>query len=49
MFEAKDNPGYETLTRDAKDFIVKWLQNDWYESSSSSSSDEKPPLDKDEL
>ncbi|KAF4121293.1 hypothetical protein GMORB2_2255 [Geosmithia morbida] len=33
MFEEKENPGYETLTRDARDFVIAWLQNDWYESS----------------
>ncbi|KAK3504531.1 hypothetical protein B0T13DRAFT_6955 [Neurospora crassa] len=33
MFDLKDNPGYTKLAHDARDMIVKWLQNDWYESS----------------
>ncbi|GAP86538.2 putative catalytic [Rosellinia necatrix] len=33
MFEAKDNPGYEQLTEDAKDLIVSWSKNEWYEAS----------------
>ncbi|KAI0971864.1 hypothetical protein F4678DRAFT_79095 [Xylaria arbuscula] len=33
MFEAKENPGYGQLSEDAKDFIVAWSKNDWYETS----------------
>ncbi|KAI1304343.1 hypothetical protein F5Y03DRAFT_176302 [Xylaria venustula] len=33
MFEAKENPGYGRLSEDAKDFIVAWSKNDWYETS----------------
>ena len=33
MFEEKENPGYETLSQDAKRLIVKWSRNSWYESS----------------
>jgi len=33
MFEPKNNPNYQTLSRDARDMIVSWTKNDWYESS----------------
>ncbi|KAI0911892.1 hypothetical protein F4823DRAFT_255413 [Ustulina deusta] len=33
MFEAKKNPGYARLSEDAKDLIVTWTKNDWYETS----------------
>lgn len=33
MFDLKDNPGYTKMAHDARDMIVKWLRNDWYESS----------------
>ncbi|KAI0526303.1 hypothetical protein F5B22DRAFT_152194 [Xylaria bambusicola] len=33
MFEAKENPGYGRLSEDAKDLIVAWSKNDWYETS----------------
>lgn len=33
MFEPKENPGYQILVRDATHMITKWMQNDWYESS----------------
>jgi hypothetical protein len=33
MFEPKENPGYERLSQDAKDMIVGWLQNEWYQTS----------------
>ena len=33
MFEEKENPGYEKLAQEAKGFVVEWLHNDWYESS----------------
>ncbi|KAK7924048.1 hypothetical protein PG985_006102 [Apiospora marii] len=34
MFEPKVNPGYTQLSDDAKNIIVKWAKNDWYETSS---------------
>ncbi|KAI1428548.1 hypothetical protein F5Y12DRAFT_790004 [Xylaria sp. FL1777] len=33
MFEAKKNPGYARLSEDARDMIVAWSKNDWYETS----------------
>ncbi|KAI1173271.1 hypothetical protein F4777DRAFT_455560 [Nemania sp. FL0916] len=33
MFESKENPGYGRLSEDAKDLIVAWTKNDWYETS----------------
>ena len=33
MFESKENPGYARLSEDAKDLIVAWSKNDWYETS----------------
>lgn len=33
MFEPKENPGYDKLSSAAADFIAKWSQNDWYDSS----------------
>ncbi|KAI0386076.1 hypothetical protein F5Y04DRAFT_115523 [Hypomontagnella monticulosa] len=33
MFEPKENPGYHKLSEDAKNLIVKWSRNDWYDSS----------------
>ncbi|KAI0199564.1 hypothetical protein F4808DRAFT_461659 [Astrocystis sublimbata] len=33
MFEAKENPGYEQLSEEAKTLIVRWSKNDWYETS----------------
>ncbi|KAF7930280.1 uncharacterized protein EAE98_004681 [Botrytis deweyae] len=33
MFFPKDNPGYYTLSEDAKKLIVEWSTNEWYESS----------------
>ncbi|KAI5928444.1 hypothetical protein F4810DRAFT_4735 [Camillea tinctor] len=32
MFEPKDNPGYSKLSEDAKNFVVSWAKNEWYES-----------------
>ena len=34
MFEPAENPGYEQLSEDAKNLIVSWSHNEWYESSS---------------
>ncbi|KAK8055942.1 hypothetical protein PG993_001169 [Apiospora rasikravindrae] len=34
MFEPKENSGYSQLSDDAKDIIVKWAKNEWYETSS---------------
>jgi hypothetical protein len=35
MFLPKDNPGYYTLSEDAKNLIVQWpAGTEWYESSS---------------
>ncbi|KAK8049897.1 hypothetical protein PG994_011627 [Apiospora phragmitis] len=34
MFEPEENPGYSQLSDDAKNLIVKWAKNDWYETSS---------------
>ncbi|KAI1738368.1 hypothetical protein F4680DRAFT_450123 [Xylaria scruposa] len=33
MFEAKENPGYARLSEEAKELIVKWSKNEWYETS----------------
>ncbi len=33
MFEPKENPGYKQLSEDAKNLIVEWSLNGWYESS----------------
>ncbi|KHN99494.1 uncharacterized protein MAM_02347 [Metarhizium album ARSEF 1941] len=33
MFEPKENPGYGKLTHDAACLIAQWSRNDWYESS----------------
>ncbi|KAG4441256.1 hypothetical protein IFR05_003247 [Cadophora sp. M221] len=33
MFFPKDNPGYYTLSEDAKKLIIDWTTNEWYESS----------------
>ncbi|KAI8954551.1 hypothetical protein F4801DRAFT_532082 [Xylaria longipes] len=33
MFEAKKNPGYARLSEDAKELIVAWSKNEWYETS----------------
>lgn len=33
MFEPAENPGYAQLSEDAKNLIVSWSFNDWYESS----------------
>ncbi|KAI0458391.1 hypothetical protein F5B21DRAFT_25399 [Xylaria acuta] len=33
MFEAKENPGYARLSEDAKELIVTWSKNEWYETS----------------
>ncbi|KAH9903649.1 hypothetical protein F4778DRAFT_92794 [Xylariomycetidae sp. FL2044] len=35
MFEPDANPGYHQLSDDAKNLIVGWAKNDWYESSTS--------------
>ncbi|KXX75555.1 hypothetical protein MMYC01_207621 [Madurella mycetomatis] len=34
MFEPKENPGYEKLANDARDMVAGWMDNDWYEASS---------------
>lgn len=33
MFFPKDNPGYYSLSEEAKRHIVEWMSNDWYDSS----------------
>lgn len=33
MFFPKDNPGYYNLSEAAKNLIVEWSTNEWYESS----------------
>ncbi|KAI2642828.1 hypothetical protein GGS21DRAFT_499822 [Xylaria nigripes] len=33
MFESKHNPGYRRLSEDAKDLVVSWSKNEWYETS----------------
>ncbi|KAI0166352.1 hypothetical protein GGR57DRAFT_446451 [Xylariaceae sp. FL1272] len=33
MFESKENPGYQQLSEEAKNLIVSWAMNDWYETS----------------
>ncbi|KAI0122598.1 hypothetical protein F4814DRAFT_214616 [Daldinia grandis] len=33
MFEPKENPGYRKLSEDAKNLIVRWSRNEWYETS----------------
>ena len=32
MFYPKDNPGYYGLSENAKQLIIQWATNDWYES-----------------
>lgn len=34
MFEPSENPGYTQLSEDAKNLIVGWTRNEWYQSSS---------------
>jgi hypothetical protein len=36
MFEEKETPGYERLVQTAKELVVGWLHNDWYETSAES-------------
>lgn len=33
MFDPKENPGYDQMSKDATGLIAGWLQNNWYESS----------------
>jgi hypothetical protein len=33
MFEPKSNPGYYTMSEHAKETVVEWASNDWYEES----------------
>ncbi|KAH4122844.1 hypothetical protein HBH47_082940 [Parastagonospora nodorum] len=33
MFEPKNNPGYYTLSETAKEKIIEWAENEWYEES----------------
>ena len=33
MFEEKENPGYDTLAREATGMIAEWARNEWYEGS----------------
>jgi hypothetical protein len=33
MFYPKDNPGYYAMSQEAKNLIVAWTTNEWYESS----------------
>ncbi|KAI0013895.1 hypothetical protein F4779DRAFT_639059 [Xylariaceae sp. FL0662B] len=33
MFEPKQNPGYSQLSEDARNLIVAWARNEWYETS----------------
>lgn len=33
MFEPKSNPGYYTLSETAKEKIIEWAENEWYEDS----------------
>lgn len=33
MFEPRKNPGYYTLSETAKETLVEWVQNEWYEES----------------
>ena len=33
MFYPKDNPGYYAMSEEAKNLIVNWTTNEWYESS----------------
>ncbi|KAJ2894665.1 hypothetical protein MKZ38_007323 [Zalerion maritima] len=37
MFEPGNNPGYKKLANNARDLIVSWSKNDWYESSTGES------------
>jgi len=37
MFFPKDNPGYYKLSEDAKNLIIQWTTNEWYESSTGAS------------
>jgi hypothetical protein len=33
MFFPKDNPGYYSMSEEAKKLVVQWSTNEWYESS----------------
>lgn len=33
MFEPRNNPGYYSMSEQAKETIVEWAENDWYEES----------------
>lgn len=33
MFEPKNNPGYYTMSEIAKEILIEWAQNEWYEDS----------------
>lgn len=33
MFFPKDNPGYYSMSEEAKKLIILWSTNEWYESS----------------
>ncbi|KAH6849845.1 hypothetical protein B0I37DRAFT_427628 [Chaetomium sp. MPI-CAGE-AT-0009] len=34
MFDPKENPGIDKLSKEARDMVASWFRNDWYESSS---------------
>ncbi|RYO78129.1 hypothetical protein DL763_009765 [Monosporascus cannonballus] len=44
MFEPKENPGYTQLSVDAKNLIVEWSRNEWYELSSEELGDKDTEL-----
>jgi hypothetical protein len=33
MFYPKDNPGYYAMSENARELVVTWTTNEWYESS----------------
>jgi hypothetical protein len=33
MFEPKNNPGYYSMSEHAKEKIIDWAENEWYEDS----------------
>ncbi|KAK3295821.1 uncharacterized protein B0H64DRAFT_396425 [Chaetomium fimeti] len=34
MFDPKENPGIDRLSKESRDMVAGWFRNDWYESSS---------------
>jgi hypothetical protein len=47
LFEKGKNPRFEALSKDASGLIAKWLQNDWYETSTEEENEKKQDDTKD--